>query len=31
MCIVVKVIEINKEKEICLPNKEYISGTAKKV
>ena len=22
-----KFININKEKEICLPNKEYVSGT----
>ena len=26
MCIISKVICINKEKEICLPNKEYING-----
>ena len=26
-----KFIGINKEKEICLPNEEYISGTDEKV
>ena len=26
-----KVIGINKEKEICLPNKEYINATEEKV
>ena len=26
-----KFIGINKEKEICLPNKEYISDTDEKV
>ena len=26
-----KFIGINKEKEICLPNKEYICGTGEKV
>ena len=25
------VIGINREKEICVPNKEYISGTVEKV
>ena len=25
ICIISKVIGINKEKDICLPNKEYIS------
>ena len=25
-CTISKVIDVNKEKEICLPNKEYISG-----
>ena len=25
-----KFIRINKEKEICLPNKEYIRGTVEK-
>ena len=29
--MMLKFIGINKEKEICLPNKEYISGTDKKV
>ena len=31
VCIMLKFSPINKEKEIYLPNKEYISGTDEKV
>ena len=27
----VKIIGINNEKEVCLPNKEYINGRDEKV
>ena len=29
--IILKFVGINKEKEICLPNKEHINGTDEKV
>ena len=31
VCIILKFIGANKEKEMCLPYKEYISGQMKKV
>ena len=31
MCIMLELIGMNKEKEICLPSKEYISGSDEKV
>ena len=31
VCIMLKFITINKENEICLTNKECISGTDEKV
>ena len=31
MCIMLKSVGMNKEKEICLPNKEYTNSTDEKV